>query len=265
MINPASTANTSKVIHLDGVTLCVSDVHLSEPQTRTTEFFLAFLSQHARQANHLILLGDLFEYWAGDDDMATPFHQCIVTALRTVREQGCQIYWMAGNRDFLVGSQFAATIGLSLLDDPSQIEIHGERIVLTHGDAQCTDDLAYMAFRQTVRQPERIKQFLSMPLAQRKTFIEGVRKESVQEQKGKSMAIIDVNPQAIQQLFQDSGCKILIHGHTHRPHIHQTEDGLRYVLPDWECDQHPEQPRGGWLSIGADAQIQVHGLDQIHR
>lgn len=244
--------------------LCVSDVHLAEALPITTKYFLAFLEQQASSAQQLYLLGDLFEYWAGDDDMTTPYHQQIIRALRKVREHGCHIFWIAGNRDFLVGEAFANAVGLTLLPDPSVIQPGREPIVLTHGDAQCIDDISYMAFRQTVRQPAWIAQFLTMPLAQRKAIIAGVRKESVQEQKNKTMEIMDVNLQAIEDLFISSGSKVMIHGHTHRPAIHHSARGIRYVLPDWQCDLDDGHTlRGGWLSIDDKAQIQVHGLNEL--
>jgi UDP-2,3-diacylglucosamine hydrolase len=243
--------------------LCVSDVHLGEALPITTKYFLAFLAQRASSAKQLYLLGDLFEYWAGDDDMAAPYHQQIIQALREVRERGCNIFWIAGNRDFLVGDAFANAAGLTLLPDPCLIQVGTERITLTHGDAQCTDDVSYIAFRQTVRQPAWIEQFLKMPLAQRKTIIAGVRKESVQEQKSKAMEIMDVNLHAIEDLFVSSGSKVLIHGHTHRPGVHHSANGIRYVLPDWQCDHDQPALRGGWLSIDDKAQIQAHGLNEL--
>jgi UDP-2,3-diacylglucosamine hydrolase len=123
-----------------------------------------------------------------------------------------------------------------------------------------------MAFRQTVRQPAWIAQFLTMPLAQRKTIIAGVRKESVQEQKSKTMEIMDVNLQAIEDLFISSGSKVIIHGHTHRPAVHHSANGIRYVLADWQCDYDEYDGhalRGGWLSIDDKAQIQAHGLNEL--
>ncbi|WP_414718895.1 UDP-2,3-diacylglucosamine diphosphatase [Undibacterium sp.] len=241
------------------VALFASDIHLRPSLPATTEAFFAFLKQ-AAQAERLYLLGDLFEYWAGDDDIPTPYNRKVVDAIRAVSDAGTAVFWIAGNRDFLVGSMFAAATGATLLEDPSVIDIAGKRIVITHGDAQCTDDTPYMAFRAQVRQPAWQAEFLSMPLAQRKAIIEGLRNDSKMEQKEKTVAIMDVNPAAIAALFSDSGSATMIHGHTHRPALHRYPHGLRrYVLPDWECESEPS--RGGWLAIYDNGDIVPHRLD----
>lgn len=236
------------------VALFISDLHLQASLPRTTEAFLSFLRTHAVHTQQLYLLGDIFEYWAGDDDLSTPYNLQIANALKAVHAQGVQLFWIAGNRDFLVGTGFADATGLTLLDDPHVINLAGRTIALAHGDAQCTDDHAYMAFRAQVRQPAYQQQFLSMPLAQRKAVIEGIRKNSQDANQGKSYEIMDVNAGAIDQLFAQTGTSVLIHGHTHRPALHVLGEGdkqrLRYVLPDWEYDV--ETTRGGWMSLTAD-------------
>lgn len=242
------------------VALFVSDLHLQAALPRTTTAFLAFLQSHAVQTQQLYLLGDVFEYWAGDDDCTAPYNQLIADALRTVQGHDVQLYWMAGNRDFLVGQGFADAVGLTLLDDPHVVTLAGRKLALAHGDAQCTDDHAYMAFRAQVRQPAYQQQFLAMPLAQRKAIIEGIRKNSQDANQSKDMAIMDVNAGAIDALFAQTGSDVLIHGHTHRPALHRLADGkLRYVLPDWEYDV--ETPRGGWISLTADGVLHRHGVD----
>jgi UDP-2,3-diacylglucosamine hydrolase len=235
--------------------LFASDVHLDPSLPLTTKAFLSFLKQQAPTAEKLYLLGDLFEYWAGDDDIAAPYHQMIVHALRAVRDAGTQILWIAGNRDFLVADRFSSETGAQILTDPSLITLSGLKLVITHGDAQCTDDSSYMAFRQMVRQDEWQKAFLSRPLIERKMIIESMRKESIAGQKEKTMAIMDVNSDAIERLFHDYQVQMIIHGHTHRPARHQHRDGLRYVLPDWDCDTNDLEPRGGWLEVYDDGQI----------
>ncbi|KAF1049059.1 MAG: UDP-2,3-diacylglucosamine hydrolase [Herbaspirillum frisingense] len=245
------------------VALFVSDLHLQASLPRTTAAFLAFLQTHAARTQQLYLLGDIFEYWAGDDDLATPYNQQIADAIQAVHKQGVAIFWIAGNRDFLVGQGFADAAGLVLLDDPHVITLAGRTIALAHGDAQCTDDHAYMAFRAQVRQPAYQQQFLAMPLAQRKAIIEGIRKNSQDANQNKTVEIMDVNAGAIDQLFAQTGTRVLIHGHTHRPALHHLGDGeaqrLRYVLPDWEYDV--ETPRGGWISLTADGVLHRHGAD----
>ncbi|MFL9925827.1 UDP-2,3-diacylglucosamine diphosphatase [Herbaspirillum lusitanum] len=238
------------------VALFISDLHLQASLPRTTAAFHTFLAEQATQTQHLFLLGDIFEYWAGDDDLATPYNEEIASALRKLSDTGVKLYWIGGNRDFLVGQVFADAAGLTLLPDPHVIELAGRKIALAHGDAQCTDDQAYMAFRAQVRQTAWQQQFLAMPLAQRKAIIEGLRKNSQDANQNKSMEIMDVNPDAIRGLFDSTATDTLIHGHTHRPALHVTlaegdqPQRLRYVLPDWEYDVEP--PRGGWMSLTAD-------------
>jgi len=247
----------------DQIALFVSDLHLQESHPRTAQAFFDFLKQHAVHADQLYLLGDLFEYWAGDDDLVTPFNKRIADALRAVSDAGVEIFWIAGNRDFLVSDGFASSTGVRLLPDPSVVTLAGQKIVLAHGDAQCTDDTSYMAFRAQVRQPEWQKQFLAQPLQQRKAIIAGMRTESRSAQQTKSMEIMDVNASAIHALFDATGTSIMIHGHTHRPARHDYKDmaRVRYVLSDWEFDT--EKPRGGWIAVGSDGIVRRFGLDGI--
>jgi UDP-2,3-diacylglucosamine hydrolase len=246
--------------HASPLALFISDLHLQESHPRTTAAFLAFLAERAIHARALYLLGDLFEYWAGDDDMDEPFIAGIAQALRRVSDAGVALYWIAGNRDFLVGERFAARTGATLLPDPYVAEIGGRRVLLAHGDAQCTDDVAYMDFRRMVREPAWQRQFMATPLARRKAVIAGMREQSREQQRGKSMEIMDVNAGAVDALFAAHGVDTLIHGHTHRPACHALPDGRRrYVLPDWEFDG--DTPRGGWIAIGADGAIHRHGPD----
>ncbi len=210
-------------------------------------------------SQQLYLLGDLFEYWAGDDDLTSPFHQVIVAALRAVSDAGVAVFWIAGNRDFLVGADFAAACGLTLLAEPHVVDLGGTRVALVHGDAQCTGDVKYMAFRQQVRDPAWQAQFLAMPLAQRKAIIAGLREGSREAHTTKSYEIMDVTPDAVAQLHAQTGADIIIHGHTHRPALHHDGQLARYVLPDWELDD--ETTRGGWIAVSADGAITRHQLD----
>ncbi|MEG0881843.1 MAG: UDP-2,3-diacylglucosamine diphosphatase [Janthinobacterium sp.] len=242
--------------------LFISDLHLQSSHPRTSAAFLSFLEHHAQYAQALYLLGDLFEYWAGDDDLEDPFNARMTAAIRAVSDAGVHVYWIAGNRDFLVGSGFAAAAGATLLSEPHVATLAGRRIVLLHGDAECTKDVQYMEFRAMVRQPAWQKQFLSMPLAQRKAIIDGLRKSSREHNGEKSMDIMDVTPAAVAQVFAEHASTVMIHGHTHRPALHQVGNTLRYVLPDWECDvTAPEQPRGGWIAIDARGSITRHDLN----
>jgi UDP-2,3-diacylglucosamine hydrolase len=203
------------------------------------------------------VLGDLFEYWVGDDDLASPFNQQVSAALARVSAAGVALYWIAGNRDFLVGPGFAAATGATLLNEPFVVNIGDQRIALLHGDAQCTDDVGYMEFRAQVRQPAWQQQFLALPLAQRHAIVAGLRKDSQALQSAKSTEIMDVAPQAINHVFDSTATTVMIHGHTHRPALHAQGRTRRHVLPDWDLDANP--PRGGWIAAHADGSL--HRVD----
>lgn len=250
-----STHPTSTVAKVPSETLAlfVSDLHLSPDLPKTTEMFFGFLHDHALKTEALYLMGDIFEYWAGDDDLEDSFNREVIQALRKVSEHGIAVYWIAGNRDFLVGETFARACGVGLLDEPHVAEIAGRRLLLLHGDAQCTDDVAYMAFRAQVRDPEWQRAFLARPLAERKAIINGMREGSRQAQREKSMALMDVNPGEIARLFDEHAVTLMIHGHTHRPQVHDHDGRVRHVLPDWDCDA--DTTRGGWIAIDAGGEI----------
>jgi len=239
--------------------LLISDLHLQESHPRTADAFFRFLDVQAAQADQLYLLGDIFEYWAGDDDLGTPFHARVVNALRAVADKGVALFWMAGNRDFLVGAGFAEAAGLTLLAEPHIVTLGGQRIALVHGDAECTLDTEYIKFRTMVRDTAWQNQFLAMPLVQRKAIIAGLREGSREAHTTKSYEIMDVTPEAIEALFAATGADVLIHGHTHRPALHLHGDKRRYVLPDWELDAAPQ--RGGWIAVDERGTVTRHALD----
>lgn len=217
----------------------ISDLHLSEDQPDTVAAFLAFLQGPARTAGSLFILGDLFEYWAGDDDLDTPFNRAICTALRELADHGVQVFFMTGNRDLLAGAHFAGEAGAGLLPDPCLASFGADTppLLLSHGDALCTDDVAYQAYRRQVRDPAWQAGFLAQPLAARKAFIEGLRTKSEAAKREKAMDIMDVNAEAVARLLRDRGYPTLVHGHTHRPARHELSiDGrtcVRWVLADW--------------------------------
>jgi UDP-2,3-diacylglucosamine hydrolase len=239
--------------------LFISDLHLQASHPRTAEAFFRFLAERAAHAERLYLLGDIFEYWAGDDDVADPFNRSVADALRRVSDGGTAVYWLGGNRDFLVGPGFADAAGLTLLPEPHVATIAGRQVALVHGDAQCTDDVKYMAFRAQVRDPAWQHQFLAMPLAQRKAIIAGLREGSRAAHGEKSYEIMDVTPAAVAALHAHSGADVIIHGHTHRPALHVVDGKRRYVLPDWELDSEPT--RGGWIAIDEAGRILRVDLD----
>lgn len=218
-------------------TLFISDLHLSEEQPHTTQLFLDFSRNTAPRADALYILGDLFEYWAGDDDRHTPFHQQILVAMREVSQQGTPVFIMHGNRDFLMDQQLAQECSATLLPDPTLLDLYGTPTLLTHGDSLCTDDKEYQAFRQQVRQPAWRNNFLAQPLAQRKAQIEQLRKMSEEQKQTKTMDIMDVNLAAVAELFRSYDYPRMVHGHTHRQkhHLHQVDGKTceRWVLGDW--------------------------------
>jgi len=217
--------------------LFISDLHLCVENTQSTQVFLRFAQQHAPQAEALYILGDLFEYWAGDDDLDDPHHQQIIGALHTLSINGTRIFIMHGNRDFLMAQQLATACGATLLADPTLLNLYGTPTLLTHGDLLCTDDTAYQTYRQQVQSVAWQQQFLAQPLAQRKAFIEQVRARSEREKKTKHSEIMDVNADAVADMLRQHGYPRLIHGHTHRLNLHEhLVDGKpcqRWVLGDW--------------------------------
>lgn len=217
--------------------LFVSDLHLAEEQPETTAAFLAFLAGPARSVPALYILGDLFEYWAGDDDGDAPLNRRVAEALRGLSASGSAIHFIAGNRDFLLGEAYAARAGMTLLADPCPLRLGAVDVLLSHGDALCTDDLAYQAYRRQVRDPAWQAAFLARPLAERKAFIDSLRSRSEQAKREKEMAIMDVNRSAVEALLRKHAYPTLIHGHTHRPARHEhLVDGRRcerWVLADW--------------------------------
>jgi UDP-2,3-diacylglucosamine hydrolase len=232
-----------------GRQLLISDLHLHAGRPETTRLFHAFLRDVAPAANALHILGDLFEYWAGDDDLDEPFNREICAALRGLAQRGVHLTFLHGNRDFLIGAGFAAAAGATLVDEPVVLELGGHRTLLLHGDVLCTDDLAYQQFRAQVRNPQWQQQFLALPLAARKRKIEEVREFSEQQKQTKATEIMDVNDAAVHAAFRSHAVARMIHGHTHRPARHElVVDGRpceRWVLPDWYAS-------GGYLACEAD-------------
>ena len=234
---------------ISDTTLFISDLHLCASRPAITAAFVEFLQHTASKAKALYILGDLFEYWAGDDDSDDTFHQQIISSFKKLSDAGVKIFLMHGNRDFLIADGFCRMAGIALLDDPTTIDLHGKKALLSHGDDLCKDDVAYQQFRSQVRDKKWQHEFLSQPLQIRKKQIEAIRIRSEQEKTQKSMEIMDVNAEAVNALLSKYQPDLLIHGHTHRPNQHMIElDGrliTRWVLGDWyeqgsylACDKH---------------------------
>lgn len=220
-------------------TLFISDLHLCETRPEITRVFLEFLATTASGAQALYILGDLFEYWAGDDALETDaHHREVVNGLCALTESGTPVFVMHGNRDLLLNGKFQAASGVRLLPDPVTINLYGRQALLTHGDLLCTDDVEYQAFRRQVHDADWQANFLAQPLALRKAQIEGLRQRSEQEKSHKSSVIMDVNADAVADFIcQHNFPPLLIHGHTHRMGRHtfevQGRPCERIVLGDW--------------------------------
>ena len=217
--------------------LFIADLHLDASRPQITTLFEQFLaSEEARSADALYILGDLVEAWIGDDDDAE-LPQRIARATAALRDAGVPLYFMVGNRDFLLGEAFARRAGLSLLEDGTVHDLYGRPTLLMHGDVLCTDDTAYQAVRQQVRTPQWKAQVLSMSLEQRRTFAAKAREDSRAHTGNTQETIMDVNADAVVQAMRQAGVSRLIHGHTHRPAIHplhlDEQPAERIVLGDW--------------------------------
>jgi UDP-2,3-diacylglucosamine hydrolase len=232
----------------------ISDLHLAPHQPRTVERFVRLVDEVAPQGRELVILGDLFEYWAGDEEAAQGVGTVVTGALKSLTRRGTRVYVMHGNRDVLLGDGFARATGAVFLADPCRADLGGVATLLSHGDAYCTLDTAYQAFRRRARHPIWQRLFLRSPLALRRALIGQVRRFSEAGKKKMAAQIMDVTPAAIEQALRSAGVHRMIHGHTHRPHRHRLNldgrDAERWVLPDWDLDADP--PRGGYLQVSGD-------------
>ena len=234
-------------------TIFLSDIHLCESRPSITDAFVSFLNKVTNKVDALYILGDLFEYWIGDDSNQ---HENVIEALKKLTDRHIQVFLMHGNRDFLIGSAFEKKTGAVLLNDPILVEIFGKKILLCHGDTLCTDDIEYQSFRDKIRSESWKNEFLKKSLSERVSIANEFRKESELNKKKKSLEIMDVNLDEVNRiLIQFKYPDFLIHGHTHRPNQHSINlDGhqiQRIVLGDW-------YEQGSYLILNA------HGIE-THR
>lgn len=217
--------------------LFISDLHLVSHRPRSVAQFFELTGGPAREAEALYVLGDLFEYWAGDDDVEDALNESIADTFSRLGSDGTRVYFMHGNRDLLVGREFAQRSGATLLDDPTLLQLYGAPTLLMHGDALCTDDIDHQEFRTYARNPENQMRFLAQPLAVRRAAMENMRERSETSKQEKTAEVMDVNEGAVEQALRGAGYPRLIHGHTHRPgrHLHVVDghDCERWVLGDW--------------------------------
>lgn len=222
-------------------TLFISDLHLSEDRQDLVEIFLKFLRDKATQAEALYILGDFFEVWIGDD-IETPVTQAVAKALNAVSQKGCHIYFMHGNRDFLIGKKYLRQCGAQLLKDIKIIDLYGVKTILMHGDTLCTQDISYLKFRKKVRNPLTQFLFLRKSLNIRKDIAQQLRERSKLHMQEKSAEIMDATANEIPRILDKYQAELLIHGHTHRPGIElikmKDHFAKRIVLSDWETRGH---------------------------
>ncbi len=219
-------------------TLFISDLHLHATRPTTTAAFFRFMNDDTTSARALYILGDLFEYWVGDDQLDhDPLARDVANALKKRANEGVSIFFMRGNRDFLIGNRFAEAAGLTLLDDPTVIDVDGKPWLLLHGDTLCTDDVDYQRFRLEARDPDWQAALLAKPYAERVTIAQSIRARSTTEKAAKPEDIMDVTTTTVETCFRQHGYIDMIHGHTHRParHVHVVDgrECVRQVLADW--------------------------------
>jgi len=217
-------------------TLFISDLHLHQSRPEITSLFKQFAEQDAIQADAVYILGDLFEFWYGDDD-DDPLNLEIQDVLAGITSSGTPVFFIHGNRDFLLGAGFERKTGIQCLAEETVIDLYGTPTLVMHGDTLCTDDHEYMKFREMVRNPANQQAFMSMPLSERRKMATDIRQQSQQAVQLKATDITDVNTQAVEEAFRRNQVHQLIHGHTHRPAIHDltlnAQSAQRIVLGDW--------------------------------
>jgi UDP-2,3-diacylglucosamine hydrolase len=231
-------------------TLFISDLHLAVERPHISQQFFAFVRDVAPAAEALYILGDLFEYWIGDDDREEPLNNAAAQALAGLRTHDTHVHIMHGNRDVLIGADFVTRCNASLLADPTLVDLHGTRTLLMHGDTLCTDDLEYQKFRLYAHDAGNQAKFLAQSLSDRRQQMLHMRAQSEQVKKEKTTEIMDVSPHAVETVLRTYEYPRLIHGHTHRParHLHRVDgrECERWVLADW-------YQRGSYLRCDADA------------
>jgi UDP-2,3-diacylglucosamine hydrolase len=239
----------TNAINNKSVTYFIADLHLAQNRPDITACFLSFLEKDAPNAETLYILGDLFEYWIGDDDK-NPFVVEVALALKTLSMLGTRIYYIHGNRDFLLGKSYAKACGMTLLPEVDVIDLYGKPVLIMHGDTLCTRDIAYQAFRKKSRSWWWQTMIKNLPLFVRKSIAENYRLKSASATAMKSQEIMDVTETEVIDKLELHHCQLLIHGHTHRPNIHHIQannlPAQRIVLGDW-------YEQGAWLKVTKDS------------
>ena len=228
--------------------LFIADLHLEDSAIDRTEWLLAFLAGPARKAEAVYILGDLFEFWIGDDALSATAQQ-VAKATAALHAAGVPCYFMHGNRDFLLGENYASAAGMELLPESLVVDLYGTPTLLLHGDTLCTDDVEYQVFRQQSRDPAWRAKILAMSIEERLRMAKSARDASIEHTSSTSMDIMDVNAEAVSEAFRKHKVSRMIHGHTHRPAFHLVDLGdstaERIVLADWHR-------AGSYLEVSPD-------------
>lgn len=229
----------------------ISDLHLQPSRENLASAFFHFVETRTEKATALYILGDFFDAWIGDDE-DHPFYRNIMEKLRGYNGSGLDIYFQHGNRDFLVGQEFAQSTGVTLLDEETVVTLAGQPVLLMHGDSLCIDDQAYMQFRKQVRDPQWQQQILALPLEQRRAMAAQLREQSQSMNAMKAEDIMDVNTGELAKVLEKHTVKTLIHGHTHRPNVHHELGARRIVLGDWGDK--------AWFAVADDGDISLQSF-----
>ncbi len=234
----------------------ISDLHLSEQKPKTIMGFLRFMKTVAPRYTELVILGDFFDFWIGDDAMGPA--EAVAATLKLYTSTGRRVILMQGNRDVMLGADFAATCGAELVNDPIVVDIRGERVLLSHGDAWCLRDKSYQAFRAMVRNPQWQAAALAKPVQERLAMAMKARASSEGTKVEKTAEEMDVVESAVAEAAQAAGVRIVIHGHTHKPAAHVGAAVERWVLPDWELDKADGSAgRSGCITFLEDGRPQI--------
>lgn len=219
----------------------ISDLHLSAQRPSSISLFTDFMEKSGCLLESVYILGDLFDYWIGDDASDELGYTKVEAALKQTTDSGTKVYFIAGNRDFLVGNAFAARTGVKILEDMTILELENQRIMISHGDQFCIDDSEYLRMRKQFHDPAWQNAFLSKSIEERKAITMQLREKSEQSKMDKSMEIMDVNEDEIKRVLEENTLDIIIHGHTHRPYVHAIElkgkSCRRYVLGEWKSER----------------------------
>ena len=234
----------------------ISDIHLNSKISSTYEKFRNYLVSIQSDAEQLYILGDLFDYWIGDDGLDVTVHRSAMESLKKLSDSGTKIFIMHGNRDFLIGEDFVSHFNGTVIPDPSKIELNGKTVLLMHGDSLCTDDTEHQKYREIVLNPEWQREVLKLSLDDRLQRAKDMRMQSKKGKVSKQPELMDVNLDAVTETMEKNQVQYLIHGHVHRTAVHNLEvngnNALRYVLGDWDSG------KDGVIRIDDDGTIDLH-------